>query len=123
MAGTTPPTEAEIREKLEEHDRRWIHDRIATGVSEAVDQAFTIITYTVLDEQGREDFGTDALTETWAELSPRDQAELADVVELAKARAREAALEAIRREVVVAALAFGSSHPHAARVAREGAPA
>lgn len=119
----TAPTEAEIRELLEHNERTYILDRVGDDVQEAVDQAFTTITYTALDEQGQYDFGTAALSEMWADLTTIDQAELADVVELAKGRAVAAAHEAIRREVVAAALAFGASHPYAARVAREEVPA
>ena len=112
------PTEAEIRGALEDHERRYVHDRVADRVMEAIDQAFTVITYTALDAAYQEDFDAAALTDMWSELPASAQAELADMIERAKARALESAHEAIRREVVAAALAFGVSHPYAGRVAR-----
>jgi hypothetical protein len=117
------PTEAEIRTLLAEREQNLPNDRVSKVLEEAVDKAFQVITYTELDADGRYDFGVDALTDVWANLDPIEQAELTDVVELAKGRAQEAAHEAIRIEIVMAAVAFGASHPHAERVPREAVSA
>ena len=119
----TAPTEAEIRDMLDHNERVYIHDRVGDRVSEAVGQAFTVITYTALDPKDQEGYGTAALSSMWADLTANDLAELASIVEAAKSRAIERAHEAIRQEVVAAGLAFGADHPHATRIAREAVPA
>lgn len=119
----TAPTEAEIREALAARERDFPVDSVTRRLVDVVDTAFQVITYTELDAQGRYDFVADALTDVWADLDPVQVARLADIVELAKARAIASAGESVRREVVAAALAFGAEHPHAARVPREAVPA
>lgn len=119
----TAPTEAEIRDLVQQRIQRHPRDNGRHSLTEAVDKAFDTIGYIKLDARDRHAFAAVALSDTWADLSKAEITELHDLIVEGHAAAMDAAWAAIVDQVVEAGLAFGSRHPEARRARREPVPA
>lgn len=115
----TAPTEAEIREAISERLAKYPGDNHIRTLVEAIEKAFDTIAYVELDEQGQYDFGTPFLSDIWADLRPSEASRLGQLVRDGSIRALKVLDDALRAEVVAAAMQFAAEHPDASRVERE----
>ena len=118
----TAPTEAEIRSLIDDRVSRFPRDSGYGVLDDAIDFAFDVVGYTDLDEDGRHDFGTNALSDLWADLTPEQVSELRELIQEGKARAFNAAWDVIAGQIVRTALAFTYQYPDAGRAPRRPEP-
>ncbi len=119
--GMTAPTEAEIRAAIADRMRKYPNDNPRQKLAGAVDQAFDAVGYIDLDEEGQYDWGTQALSDLWADLRPSEVERLHELIAEAKRRALDAAWAVIAEQVVAAGLAFAAEYPDAPRAKQEAA--
>jgi hypothetical protein len=106
------PTEAEIRELVDDDVRRWPKDNFTTPLNDAIEAAFGIIEYTV-------DGVEEVISHVWADLTAEQREDLEGCILAGRIRAIEAARPVIVDAVVAAAMAFGAAHPDAKRAPAE----
>ncbi|MBA2381934.1 MAG: hypothetical protein H0V73_07475 [Chloroflexi bacterium] len=116
-APPSAPAEAEVRELIAARSRKYPRDH--KQLEEAIDQVFDVVGYVDLDEEGRHDFGSDYLSDLWADLRPSEVRNLNAMILYAQRESLEACWGIITARIVEVATAFAEAHPDVKRAPAE----
>lgn len=114
----TAPTEAEIREAIEDRNRRYRKDA-SDRLAEAVDTALDALAYIEIDDGLGDHSGAVVLSDLWTDLRPSEAARLRELIDVARQRLLASLWPMVVDAALEAGVTFAREYPDAPRAVQE----